>query len=47
MLEPAVAEKSIPVLANPEPDRMIAQISPFLLTLNPLEALGLLLTAPL
>ena len=47
MLEPAVTEEAIPVLADPDPDRMIAQVLAFLLAQDPLEALRLFLPTSL
>ncbi len=47
MLDPALAEKAVPVLENLQLDRLVPQIPPFLLALNPLETLGFFLTTTL
>jgi hypothetical protein len=40
MLDPPLAEEPVPMLENPELDRVVPQVPSFPLALNPLEALG-------
>ena len=47
MLDPSLAEKPVPVLENPQLDRLVSQVPSFLLALNPLETLGFFLTKTL
>src|SRR5262245_60163379 len=45
MLQPSMPEEAIPVLADPGPDGRLTQVPAGLLALDPLEPLGLFLTA--
>jgi hypothetical protein len=45
MFEPAVPQKSIPVLADPPANGRLAQVAAGLLALNPLEPLRFLFAA--
>jgi len=47
MLDPSLAEEPVPVPENPQLDRLVSQVPPFPLALNPLETLGLFLTKTL
>ena len=45
MLEPAMPQEAVPVLADPGSDRRLAQVAPGFLALDPLEPLGFLFAA--
>ena len=47
VLEPPLTQEPVPVLDDPKPDRVIPQVLPLFLTLDPFEALGLLFPTPL
>ena len=47
MLNPTLAEKTVPVLEDPQLDGLVPQVASFLLALDPFETLGLLLTIAL
>jgi hypothetical protein len=47
VLDPALPQEPIPVLADPKPDCLLAQVPPGFLALNPLESMRFLLTTSL